>query len=152
MDMKTWMFRGMTLLWGVVANRNEMGSIVQAESDWNKLLRTTFWLIVIVIVLVFPIMLMVSTELRCKTLVKEVWASRERPSTHIDNVAFLKISFIYYVWLWINLGSLGRENWSQDLWINPSNLTLGPNEYYYQKTHVVIYWCKPSLVWHFDVD
>ena len=33
MDMKTWMFRGMTLLWGVVANRNEMGSIVQAESD-----------------------------------------------------------------------------------------------------------------------
>jgi hypothetical protein len=80
--------------------------------------------IVIVIVFVFPIIL-VSTELRWKALVKEIWASRKRPGTHIDNVALLKISFVYYVWLWINIGSLGWKNRNQDLSMNSSNLTLG---------------------------
>jgi hypothetical protein len=89
-----------------------------------KSLRTTFWLninVIVVVVFVFPIL--VSAELRWKALVKEIWASRKRPGTHIDNVALLKIGFIYYVWLWINVGSLRWKNRSQDLWINPSDLT-----------------------------
>ena len=70
--------------------------------------------VVVVFVFVFPIIL-VSSELRWKALVKEIWASRKRPGTHIDNVALLKISFVYYVWLRINVASLGWKNRNQDL-------------------------------------
>jgi hypothetical protein len=89
-----------------------------------KSLRTTFWLKVndiVVFVFVFPIIL-ISAELRWKGLVKEIWASRKRPGTHIENVALLKTSLVYYVWLWINVGSLGWKNRNQDLWMmNPPN-------------------------------
>ena len=88
-----------------------------------KSLRTTFWLnvnLIVFVVFVFPIL--VSAELRWKALVKEIWASRKRPRTHIDNVALLKIDFVYYVWLRIDVGSLWWKNRNQDLGINPPDL------------------------------
>lgn len=95
--------------------KDEMGSkCIECRENLieMKLLRTTIWSIIVFVVFVFvyPKVVIFSTELRCKVLVKEVLASRERPSTHIDNVALLKISFVYYFWLWINVGSLGWKN------------------------------------------
>ena len=72
-------------------------------------------IVIVIVIIILPIIGVASAELRWKGLVKEVSASRERPSTHINHVAFLKTSFVYYIRLWINVDSLGWKDRGQDL-------------------------------------
>jgi hypothetical protein len=76
-----------------------------------RLLRSAlgFTVLVVLVIIVFPIIVIAFAELGYKALVKEVLASRKRPSTHIDNVALFKIGLIHDLRLWIDIHTFGRE-------------------------------------------
>jgi hypothetical protein len=80
--------------------------------DGFRLLRSTFGFtthIIVIVIVVFPLIVIAFAKLGCKALVKEILASRERPSTHIDNVALLKIGLSNRLRLWIDIRTFGRE-------------------------------------------